>query len=111
MEAELSAKDIKKEVEQHLKDKEKLEQTLPSSIVIGPFLVRVEAVRKKLANKKKALANALLEHLVEKLRVRIEDVSPETTLLVNYGEHTTVYSPYLFDLNDHLFKKKKFVCV
>lgn len=75
MEAELSAKDIKKEVEQHLKDKEKLEQTLPSSIVIGPFFVRVEAVRKKLANKKKALANALLEHLVEKLRIRIEDVS------------------------------------
>lgn len=75
MEAELSAKDIKKEVEQLLKDKEKLEQTLPSSIVIGPFFVRVEAVRKKLANKKKALANALLEHLVEKLRVRIEDVS------------------------------------
>lgn len=75
MEAELSAKDIKKEVEQLLKDKEKLEQTLPSSIVIGPFFVRVEAVRKKLANKKKALASALLEHLVEKLRVRIEDVS------------------------------------
>lgn len=75
VEAELSAKDIKKEVEQLLKDKEKLEQTLPSSIVMGPFFVRVEAVRKKLANKKKALANALLEHLVEKLRIRIEDVS------------------------------------
>lgn len=110
MEAELSAKDIKKEVEQLLKDKEKLEQTLPSSIVMGPFFVRVEAVRKKLANKKKALANALLEHLVEKLRVRIEDVSfclfflsPETALLVSYVEHTTAYSLYLFDLNDHLF--------
>lgn len=75
VEAEPSVKDLKKEVEQHLKEKQKLEQTLPSSIVIGPFFVRVEAVRSKLANKKKAMAKALLEHIVEKLRVRIEDVS------------------------------------
>lgn len=76
MEAEQSVKDLKKEVEMHLKDKQKLEQTLPSSIVIGPFFVRVEAVRSKLANKKKALAAALLEYIVEKLRLRIENVNP-----------------------------------
>lgn len=95
MEAEPSVKDLKKEVEQHLKDKQKLEQTLPSSIVIGPFFVRVEAVRSKLANKKKAMAKALLEHIVEKLRVRIEDVSLHRFMLAE------MYLKVTFFLNLH----------
>lgn len=105
MEAEPSVKDLKKEVEQHLKDKQKLEQTLPSSIVIGPFFVRVEAVRSKLANKKKAMAKALLEHIVEKLRVRIEDVSLyHFMLLVNDASHVTrdVFKCDFFNLYFHV---------
>ena len=66
---------MKKEVEQHLKEKERLELSLPSSIVIGPFCVRVEAVRQALANKQKALVNAMLNHLVRKLRKQVDDVS------------------------------------
>lgn len=73
--AEQTSQEVKKEVEQHLKDKERLERSLPSTIVIGPFFVRVEAVRQALSNKRKALAKAILDHLVMKLRKQVDDVS------------------------------------
>lgn len=73
--AEQTSQEVKKEVEQHLKEKERLEHSLPSSIVIGPFFVRVEAVRQALSKKRKALANALLDLLVLKLRKQVDDVS------------------------------------
>lgn len=85
MHTEQTSQEVKKAVEQHLKEKEKLEQSLPCSIVIGPFFVHVEAVRQALSKKSKALANALLDHLVLKLRQQVDDVSTlfrgqETTL-------------------------------
>lgn len=54
---------------------EKLEYSLPSYIVIGPFFVRVQAVRQALIKKRKFLANALLENLALMLSKEIEDVS------------------------------------
>lgn len=66
---------MKKEVEQHLKEKERLQNSLPSSIVIGPFIVSVEAVRQALSNKKRALANALLGNHALKLREQVDVVS------------------------------------
>jgi len=66
---------VKKEVEQHLKDKETLEHSLPSSIVIGTFVIRVEGVRQALSNKKKALANAMLAILAGKLSKQVDEVS------------------------------------
>lgn len=77
-------------MEQHLKDKERLEHSLPSSIVIGPFIVRVEAVRQALSNKRKALANAMLNHLVRKLRKQVDDVSHSFRgqKALNYTVHT-----------------------
>ncbi|XP_037831220.1 dynein heavy chain 1, axonemal isoform X2 [Kryptolebias marmoratus] len=71
--AELKSQEVKKEVEHHLKEKEKLEQSLPSSIVIGPFFVRVEPVRQSLTKKRKALASALLEQFALRLRNQIEN--------------------------------------
>lgn len=72
---EQTSQEVKKEVEQHLKEKDRIENSLPSSIVIGPFIVRVEAVRQALSNKRKALANAMLDNLALKLRKRVDDVS------------------------------------
>ncbi|XP_044079595.1 dynein axonemal heavy chain 1 isoform X1 [Siniperca chuatsi] len=77
MHAEQTSQEVKKKVEQHLKEKERLEHSLPSSIVIGPFIVRVEAVRQALSNKRKALANALLDQLVLKLRKQVDDAHEE----------------------------------
>lgn len=73
--AEQTFQEVKKEVAQHLKEKERLDNSLPSSIVIGPFFVRVEAVRQALSKKRKALANAMLDHLILKLRKQVDDVS------------------------------------
>lgn len=73
--AEQTSQEIKKEVEQQLKDKELLDHSLPSSIVIGPFIVRVEDVRNALSKKRKALAHAILDQLVLKLRKQVSDVS------------------------------------
>ncbi|XP_078019489.1 dynein axonemal heavy chain 1 [Epinephelus lanceolatus] len=75
--AEQTSQEVKREVEQHLKDKERLEQSLPSSIVIGPFVVRVEAIRQALSKKRKALANAILDHLVLKLRKQVDEACEE----------------------------------
>lgn len=75
MHAEQTSQEVKREVEQHLKEKEHLEKSLPSSIIIGPFIVRVEAVRQALCNKRKVLANAVLDHLVLKLHKQVDDVS------------------------------------
>lgn len=83
-ETEQTSQEVKKEVEHHLKEKESLEHSLPSSIVIGPFVVRVEAVRQALSNKRRALANALLDHFALKLRKQIEDVSHLLDALIIY---------------------------
>nr|XP_046240546.1 dynein axonemal heavy chain 1 [Scatophagus argus] len=79
--AEQTSQEVKKEVEQHLKEKERLESSLPSSIVIGPFMVRVEAVRQALSNKRKALAKATLYHLTLKLRKQIDDACEEWNII------------------------------
>ncbi|KAI5607101.1 dynein heavy chain 1, axonemal, partial [Silurus asotus] len=43
--------EMKEEVLRHLKEKEILERSLPSTIVIGPFMVYVQGVRKSLSKK------------------------------------------------------------
>lgn len=72
---EHTAAQVKAEVDMHLAEKEKLENSIPSSIVVGAFWVSTENVRQTLAKKRKALANAVLELLAKKLRIQANDVS------------------------------------
>lgn len=65
---------MKQEIERHLKDKETLENTLPSNIVIGPYWISTEGVKQALAKKRKALANAVIELLAKKLRKQADMV-------------------------------------
>ncbi|CAH3196981.1 unnamed protein product, partial [Porites evermanni] len=74
---ERSASEVKQEIERHLKDKETLENSLPSSIVIGPYWISTEGVRQALAKKRKALANAVIELLAKKLRKQADMVCEE----------------------------------
>lgn len=74
---ELTSAGVKKEVEQHLKDKKTLEDTLPTFINIGPFTIRVEVVRQTLCNKRKALAKLLQDQLALRLRKQIDDACEE----------------------------------
>lgn len=71
---ERSASEVKQEIERHLKDKETLENSLPSSIVIGPYWISTEGVKQALAKKRKALANAVIELLAKKLRKQADMV-------------------------------------
>ena len=59
----------------HLEEKEKLENTIPSNIIIGPFWVNTENTRQALSKKRKALSNAVLELLARQLRKQADDVS------------------------------------
>ena len=71
---ERSASEVKQEIERHLRDKETLENSLPSSIVIGPYWISTEGVKQALAKKRKALANAVIELLAKKLRKQADMV-------------------------------------
>lgn len=73
-EAEQTTQEVRKEVMALLKEKERLESSLPSLIVIGPFAVSVEAVRQALSKKRKEMANGLLDHLAARLRKRVDRV-------------------------------------
>ena len=70
-----TAQEVKAEVEMHLKEKEIIEATIPSNIIIGPFWVNTDSVRQNLSKKRKNLSNAVLEFLARHLRKQADDVS------------------------------------
>ncbi|KAL5013927.1 hypothetical protein ScPMuIL_008197 [Solemya velum] len=74
---EHTAQEVKKEVEMHLEEKEILEATIPSNIIIGPFWINTESVRQALSKKRKALSNAVLELLARQLRKQADDACEE----------------------------------
>jgi len=71
---EHTAQEVKDEVELHLKEREILEDTLPSSVLIGPFWVNTDQVKQKLCKKRKELSLAVLDLLARKLRKQADDV-------------------------------------
>lgn len=72
---EHTAQEVKDEVELHLKEREILENALPTNVVIGPFWVNTDQVKQKLCKKRKELSLAVLELLAKKLRKQADDVS------------------------------------
>ncbi|XP_076467072.1 dynein axonemal heavy chain 1-like isoform X2 [Babylonia areolata] len=74
---EHTAAEVKKEVEMHLEEKEKLEASIPSNIIIGPFWINTENTRQALSKKRKALSNAVLELLARQLRKQADDACEE----------------------------------
>jgi len=79
---EHTAAQVKAEIDMHLAEKEILEATIPSNIVVGAFWINTENVRQSLAKKRKALANAVLELLAKKLRTQADEVSAYAFLLL-----------------------------
>lgn len=71
---EHTAQEVKDEVELHLKEREILENALPTNVVIGPFWVNTDQVKQKLCKKRKELSLAVLELLAKKLRKQADDV-------------------------------------
>ncbi len=72
---EKTIEQVREEAKMHLKEREILEKLIPSSIIIGPFNVITSKLRDHLSNKRKQLAEAVLNYQTKKVRNRAEDVS------------------------------------
>ncbi|KAM8930485.1 dynein axonemal heavy chain 1 isoform 1-T1 [Pelodytes ibericus] len=73
----ISTSDIKSAVEKHLLEKDRLDNALPNSIIIGPFQINIEGVKQNLSRKRKTLCNSLLELLSKSLNKALEEVSEQ----------------------------------
>ena len=58
-----------------MREKETLEKSIPTSIVIGPYFVFAQKLREALSNKRKALIEAILASQTRKARTKTEEVS------------------------------------
>lgn len=69
-----SASEVKDEVNYHLKQGDILEETIPASIVIGPFFVNTDYVKQFLIQKRLDIAKKLLDQFAEKMKLAFIEV-------------------------------------
>ncbi|XP_057625591.1 dynein axonemal heavy chain 1 [Chionomys nivalis] len=72
-----SAEEVREVVITHLQEKEILDNSLPSSIVIGPFYINVDNVKQSLSKKRKALATSMLDILAKNLHKEVDNICEE----------------------------------
>ncbi|XP_037386166.1 dynein axonemal heavy chain 1 isoform X5 [Talpa occidentalis] len=72
-----SAEVVREVVLTHLQEKEILDSSLPSSIVIGPFYINVDNVKQSLSKKRKALATSMLDILAKNLHQEVDNICEE----------------------------------
>lgn len=68
------ASEYKEEISYQLRMKANLESTLPSTIIIGPFVINTDVVKQYLVNKRNELAQKLMEQFAVKMRNCILEV-------------------------------------
>lgn len=67
--------EVKEEVALHLRLKASLASTIPAVIVIGPFIVQVDALRQFLINKRQEIATKLLTEFAIRMKGLLDGVS------------------------------------
>uniref|UniRef100_A0A8C5KDU7 Dynein axonemal heavy chain 1 n=1 Tax=Jaculus jaculus TaxID=51337 RepID=A0A8C5KDU7_JACJA len=72
-----SATEVREVVLTHLKEKTILDNSLPGSIVIGPFYINIDNVKQSLSKKRKALATSMLEVLAKNLHKEVGSICEE----------------------------------
>ncbi|XP_075039903.1 dynein axonemal heavy chain 1 [Mixophyes fleayi] len=72
-----SAAEVRRSAEEHLLEKERLDNSLPNSIIVGPFHVSIEGVKQNLSRKRKVLSNALLELFAKNVQGEVEEISEQ----------------------------------
>ncbi|KAL1763634.1 dynein heavy chain 1, axonemal isoform X1 [Sigmodon hispidus] len=72
-----SAEEVREVVITHLKEKEILDNSLPSSSIIGPFYIIVDNVKQSLSKKRKALATSMLDILAKNLHKEVDSICEE----------------------------------
>ncbi|XP_055888364.1 dynein axonemal heavy chain 1-like isoform X4 [Biomphalaria glabrata] len=70
-------KEMDKEAQKHLREKETILRILPYNIVIGPYLLNVEGVRDLLSSKRLELASSILAIIAKRLRKMADDLITE----------------------------------
>ncbi|XP_070947930.1 dynein axonemal heavy chain 1 isoform X2 [Macaca nemestrina] len=73
----LLAQDVREVVLTHLQEKEILDSSLPSSIIIGPFYINTDNVKQSLSKKRKALATSMLDILAKNLHKEVDSICDE----------------------------------
>ena len=71
---EKTIEQVRDETKLHLKEKELIEKLIPLAITIGPFYIVTSKLREALSNKRKALAEAVLNYQTKKVRNKAEEV-------------------------------------
>ncbi|XP_025927284.1 dynein heavy chain 1, axonemal [Apteryx rowi] len=69
-----SSQEIRRIVIMHLSEKENVDNTLSSSIVIGPFHIITEGVKQNLSKKYKKLATSILDILAKNLHLQVQNI-------------------------------------
>ncbi|XP_072576883.1 dynein axonemal heavy chain 1 isoform X1 [Vulpes vulpes] len=72
-----SAEEVREVVLTHLREKEILDSSLPSSVIIGPFYINIDNVKQSLSKKCKALATAMLDILAKNLHKEVDNICEE----------------------------------
>uniref|UniRef100_A0A2K6RAQ5 Dynein axonemal heavy chain 1 n=1 Tax=Rhinopithecus roxellana TaxID=61622 RepID=A0A2K6RAQ5_RHIRO len=73
----LLAQEVREVVLTHLQEKEILDSSLPSSIIIGPFYINTDNVKQSLSKKHKALATSMLDILAKNLHKEVDSICEE----------------------------------
>ncbi|XP_050636999.1 dynein axonemal heavy chain 1 [Macaca thibetana thibetana] len=73
----LLAQEVREVVLTHLQEKEILDSSLPSSIIIGPFYINTDNVKQSLSKKRKALATSMLDILAKNLHKEVDSICDE----------------------------------
>ncbi|XP_051667332.1 dynein axonemal heavy chain 1 [Manacus candei] len=68
------AQEVMRIVSKYLSEKENMDNVLPSSVIIGPFHVRIEYIRQNLSGKYKVLATSVLDMLAKNLHVKVQSI-------------------------------------
>ncbi|XP_036594745.1 dynein heavy chain 1, axonemal [Trichosurus vulpecula] len=71
------AAEVREVVMSHLQEKEILDNSLPSNIIIGPFFINVENTKQNLSKKRKALATSMLDILAKNLHQEVDGICEE----------------------------------
>ncbi|KAL1763660.1 dynein heavy chain 1, axonemal [Sigmodon hispidus] len=95
------AEEVREVVITHLKEKEILDNSLPSSIIIGPFYINVDNVKQSLSKKRKALATSMLDILAKNLHKEVE-----SERIVKVMSDYEVMDEFLYNLTTDDFNDK-----
>lgn len=95
-----SSTEVKDEITMHLSVKARLEEILPATIPIGPFLVNVAPIRSTLIVKRGDCAAKLLDYFADRLRLNSEDLCEQYTLIFRRLSETASNVETLFETRD-----------